>query len=1043
MSFRLKTILGIAFIEIILLIILVFSSIEFLSDSNNNQLKQLAQATTRLYASAAKDALLAMDLASLESITEEVVQNPGVVYARIRNQQGVLAQSGEQGILSRPFHADHSLDTIDDDSFDSFAVVEAGGYQFGRVEIGLSTHPLQLLMSQAKRWAIGIASLEVILVALFSFIFGTYLTRRLSLLKQAAAKIRQNGPGLQLPVAGEDELAEVVSEFNQMSLSLSASYQALRLSTKEYQALAERAQQNEAMNQAILAVSLDGLISIDQDGTIVEINPIAAEMLGWQTHEVVGRDMVDTIVPPAFRQAHQQGMKNYFETGEGPVLGKRLELEALHRNGTMVPIEIAISPIRIGGATLFTAFIRDLSEQKRAEQELSLAAQAFETIEPMFITNANGEILRTNGAFSEVTGYSAEEVKGLNPRVLSSGRHDTAFFQDLWQQLIKEGVWSGEIYNKRKNGEIYPERLTISAVVDASGSTTHYIAHFVDISEQKNNEQVLEVARQQAEQASEAKSRFLATMSHEIRSPLNAVITMSSLLLESNLAQRELRYAEMINQGGETLLALINDILDFSKIESNHLELQLAKFDLIKLCHSGVALLTEQALQKGIKISLSVEKGIASSYLGDELRIRQVLTNLLSNAIKFTDQGYVDVRLMAQGASGVVLEVEDSGIGIAPEKLPSIFSEFVQVESDERRRFGGTGLGLAITKQLVEKMGGTITCSSQLGVGSCFGVCLPLSTGSPQEPSQKQESAAYSEAALTLQAGEGKKILLVEDNLMNQEIAQALLEQQQLVVEIANNGEEAVALAEVTRFDLILMDLAMPIMGGIEATQQIRTSSNRNRQTPILAMTANAFVEDKQRCFEAGMDDYISKPLDIALFKEKLRLWLEPSKQQLSSPAQPHQTTTPATPAQASLTESHSLANQDVADSLVIQEHLVKQQTLEQLSHDLSPAVLLSVLNLFVEESEARVSQLLQAIAEQDWSTLESLAHQLKSSSGSVGAEQLAEKARLIEVAGRNHQLEDAKSAGSGLMALYQSSAKEIREFIAGRADEHTATIPS
>ena len=1045
MSFRLKTILGIAAIETVLLVILVFSGIGFLSDSNGSQLKQRAETTVRLFASAAKDAVLATDLASLDSITREVVASPDVVYARIRSQDTVLAESGEADALNRRFRADTDLALIEDGIFDVRYEIRQSGYVYGVIELGMSTSSIQLLLLQARRWAISIATLEVILVAIFSFMLGTYLTRQLQRLKESSVNIRRFGPGFQVPVNGRDELAEVADEFNRMSASLAQSYRALKQSTEEHRELAERASRNEAMNQAVLAVSLDGILTIDNRGIIVEYNQVAADILGWTQEEAVGQDMAQLIVPEPYRVAHQKGMENYLATGEGPVLGKRLELEALHKSGKTLPIEIAISPISLGKQTLFTAFLRDLSEQKKAEEEQRLAAHAFESIESMMVTDSKGNILRVNSAFTRVTGYSSSEVVGKNPHVLSSGRHDKAFYRSLWDELLEKGQWSGEIYNRRKNGEIYPERLTITAVRDEHSATSHYIAHFVDISDQKAHELQLKQARKLAEQASEAKSRFLATMSHEIRSPLNAVVTMSSLLQESDLTPEQVKFVDIVNQGGQTLMALINNILDFSKIESNHLELMNSWFDLKFTVESVVELLACQVDQKSVVLQRDISDRIVGQYWGDELRIRQILTNLISNAIKFTERGGVTVRLFPASDNSVVLEVEDTGIGFDSHDQKAIFAEFVQLDSDDSRRFGGSGLGLAITRRLVEMMDGKITVTSEPGKGTCFNVILPLcqpadgsapllekgtaNTGfSGAEPPRSADLSPVQ--AFSQECSAKYQVLLVEDNATNRAVALALLNRENIETTVAENGAMALELAESQPFDLILMDLAMPVMDGIKATRAIRSRPGANQHTAIIALTANAFAEDKQRCLDAGMDDYIAKPLNVTLFRQKLNQWLgnnqadfgqnQPSPKEISPPV-------------AQLTDGHGDSDNYLA--------MLDDKVMAQLSRDLSWNVLVEIIQLYIDETEKRVQVMAKAVNEMDWSVLESEAHQLKSSSGSIGATLVQQRALAIERAARAGDRDEVERCSTDLSTLCQQSILGLKQFVELREYDKTSTL--
>ncbi len=354
MSFRLKTILGIATIESVLLLILIISGLNFLSESNEEQLKQRADTTARLFANATKDAVLATDLATLESFIEEILANPDIVYTRIRNDDIILAEGGDEEILTHPHKPDSDLSGVNDGVFDVHAEIIEGGKVYGVIEMGLSTSAIEQLLRRAKHWAISIAGLEIALVALFSFILGTYLTRQLQRLKVTSEIITESGPGHQVSIVGKDEIADVAHAFNTMSASLQQSY-----------------------------------------------------------------------------------------------------------------------------------------------DELHLAAQSFESSEAMFITDSQGEIIRANSAFSRITGFETDEVVGKNPRIFSSGRQDSTFYHAMWTQLLALGEWSGEIYNRRKSGEIFPEHLNISSVKDSQGETTHYVAHFVDISEQKHHEEQLRQAHRE------------------------------------------------------------------------------------------------------------------------------------------------------------------------------------------------------------------------------------------------------------------------------------------------------------------------------------------------------------------------------------------------------------------------------------------------------------------------------------------------------------------------------------------------------------------
>lgn len=602
----------------------------------------------------------------------------------------------------------------------------------------------------------------------------------------------------------------------------------------------------------IAASSLDALIAIDGEGRILEFGPTAETLFGYTREEVMGLPVSEVVIPPQMRQAHTDGMANYHATGEGPVLNNRVEVPAIRRGGEEFEAELTVVPLELDAQRLFVAFVRDISEQKRHQQEL-------------------------------------------------------------------------------------------------------------------------EDAREQAELASDAKSRFLSHMSHEIRSPLNAVLASVELLGDTRLDPEQRRFVDTASTSGRALLGLINHILDFSRIEAGQQDIRIEPVEPFAVVSDTLEALRTRAAEQEDLLVASVDADVPAVIECDRGILRQVLTNLVDNAVKFTSQGVVGVDMSviddaATGTGGrwLRIQVMDSGIGIPQEKLASLFQEFTQLDETHATRYDGTGLGLAIVQRLVGLVGGRIRASSQVGEGSRFVIELPagdgargslefvnpgrvlvvtsqsllgelltrqvracggevqvcgigqldavadqpfdaawvdgygvftqgtplpavlegfaaggnirwlaavpvlpgLEAGAPAPGEMPAEPHAERDAALR-----GLRVLLVEDSLANQLVATAMLEKAGVEVTVAGDGGEGVARARELCPDLVLMDLRMPEVDGITATRQIRGLEGAVSDVPILALTANAERSEIQRCLEAGMNDYLTKPIDGELLLRKVARW--------------------------------------------------------------------------------------------------------------------------------------------------------------------------
>ena len=508
----------------------------------------------------------------------------------------------------------------------------------------------------------------------------------------------------------------------------------------------------------------------------------------------------------------------------------------------------------------------ELSEQQMEAKRLALVAE--NANDSVMLMDRNGRITWVNDSFTRLTGYSFDEALGQLPGdLLNSGRTDPAAIRLLQDSVRDARPVRVEICNRRKDGQHIWIETSQVPMLNSAGELETLIAVERDISAAKEHARQLEQARISAEEGARAKAEFLATMSHEIRTPMNGVIGMAQLLRDSGLNGEQELYASTILSSADTLLALINDVLDFSKMDVEGVTLSRADFDPRACFEETVCLLKAQADSKGLGMLLEIKDRVPAQLRGDDRRIRQILLNLAGNAIKFTEQGRVLVTLDAEPAGqgfDLIFSVADTGIGIPKEMLSKVFERFAQGDAAISRRFGGTGLGLAISRRLAEAMDGSITVKSELGLGSCFTVRLRL------DPAKAQQAAppAAAPQPVGFDALEGLRVLVAEDNAVNRVLMEKFLHPTPAQLVFAQNGREAVAQFQEFAPDIILMDMSMPEMDGLEATRAIRASALP--QPAIVALTANAFDSDREACLAAGMNEFMSKPINRSKLIELL-----------------------------------------------------------------------------------------------------------------------------------------------------------------------------
>ncbi|TGX46073.1 response regulator [Sphingomonas naasensis] len=628
-------------------------------------------------------------------------------------------------------------------------------------------------------------------------------------------------------------------------------------------------------------------------------------------------EAIDTLDSPAAREETARLLRTVteIESEEQRLLAARLD----HSNGYEQPVQIAFGLSAFLVLLLALLVLRDrrarmlslrdansqleqdIARREIAEAQLALLAE--NATDAVFRIDLDGIITYASPSTEQVVGVTPEIAVGKHvaTQVHPDDRQKVLeFYAELTAGRIDQGIVANRILRRGRSGaDCWIETNCGLVRDDATGAPVEVIASLRDVSKRKRLEFELEGARARAEAAASAKSSFLANMSHEIRTPMNGVLGFADLLLNSGLTEQQQRYAQLIADSGKAMMRLLNDILDISKIEAGQMQIAPERVDFRHALRNCVKLIEPAAAQKGLRLRFDVEPELPIFVVIDGLRLRQIVLNLLGNAVKFTERGSVSLeakRGWHNGRANIEITVADTGIGIAADRQSAIFEQFVQAEGSTARRFGGTGLGLSISNQLATLMGGTLDLASEEGTGTSFTLRVPLvlADASDMDAVAAEQRDDQPERPL--------RILLAEDHDVNQKLMEAML---------ARLGHESVTVADGSQalhaaiaasrsdkaFDLVLMDMQMPVMDGLEATRAIRAAGLSNRTLPILALTANAYADDIAACLAAGMQAHLAKPIQLAELATVIRRWtrIEPAQPEAPAP------TAPARPAEPSL----------------------------------------------------------------------------------------------------------------------------------------------
>ncbi len=768
---------------------------------------------------------------------------------------------------------------------------------------------------------------------------------------------------------------------------------------------------------AIMAAAADAIAVVGFDQKLIEVNAAFSALTGYETEELKTLGF-DHIIHPGEALLHE----NWFsELSDGKYRVSRTERKIIKKDGKPAQLELLGASLPSRQSVIITAVdnskLRETQLQLMRNRE-NLLALVENTGESIFSVDALNRITVMNQQYREFFraryGVTLEEGMNFEEQL---GPEERRVWKDRFRKVLQGQTESYRDEITGIDGARRVFEVVLYPVRDEDGLITGITYAGRDITTRIEQEDELREAKEKAEQATRAKSEFLAVMSHEIRTPLNGLIGISELLNSTSLDNQQKEYLDIIRLSGEALLQVISDILDFSKLEANKMQLEYVPFHLADAVSETLTILSGRAIEKGLELTSAIAPDVPSTVIGDKARLRQILMNLVGNAIKFTERGGVEVSVQLRRSQLAEIELEfgvkDTGVGIDPDQAEKLFTAFTQADPSTYRKYGGTGLGLTICKTLVGLMGGKIWVESKVGEGSTFYFTMlvmetkedPSANSTARKEEKKPVSTTNSNISAKLSEEFPAKILLAEDNDINRLLAGKLFERLGYQIHAVANGKEAFDLLKLESFDIVFMDVQMPEWDGLEATRNIRKENLASGQPVIISMTAFAGQDDKEACREAGMDDYISKPITLDDIENVLRKWVGKHSPGMKN-------TTQVSGAKG------------IPDALVDQSSI---QRLMDIGKQTDPGFLQQVLDMFMKQAPADIDEIKKALDAGDFTTLWKMAHKLKGTSLNIGALRLSAVCREIEKKGRNLETNGLLGLVMQLETDYKSTITELK----------------